>query len=351
MTVLTKEYGHWFAVLGIVMAFRFWWWRRRGWSVAVLIATLLFAGPVWDAFSLEPTWKEELRLGLQSKNQAPDLLSVKTLFFGRWDGDVPAERLVYSTKDQLGLDFYRAKRAEGAKSPWVLVIHGGGWDGGSSRQLPELNVHLANLGYAVASMDYRLAPEFKWPAQRDDVSAAIAYLKAHADELGLDPEDYFLLGRSAGGQIALVSAYQSKDPGLRGVISFYAPTDLFFGYEVGEESDILGSRPLLRKFMGSAPYEDPKAYADASPIDQLERLNLPTLLFHGRPDPLVWFKHSERLNERLKRQHAKSAYIESWSATHGFDWNLNGPTGQVSTKAIEFFLNEFSGPRSSVKSL
>lgn len=340
-SIMTKEFGHWFALLGLFIAFRLWWWRRRVWMTATLVATLLFIGPLWDALSYESMWQDELRLGLQSHATVPPMISFKTLFFGRWEKTIPAERLVFQTKDELGLEFFRSARTEG-KSPWVVVVHGGAWDSGDSKQLPELGSHLANLGYAVASIDYRLAPKNKWPAQKEDTLAAIDYLKAHADELGLDKGKYFLLGRSAGGQIALVTAYTANDPALRGVISFYAPTDLFFGYEVGEETDLLGSRPLLRNFLGDTPYDNPKIYADSSPIEASVNSKVPTLLLHGRADTLVWFKHSERLNERLKRRDVKSAYIESWSATHGSDWTLNGPNGQAWTVAVEYFLAEFS---------
>ena len=77
----------------------------------------------------------------------------------------------------------------------------------------------------MASIDYRLAPGAVFPAPRDDVFAAIAYLKDHAKEIGLDKDRLILLGRSAGGQIALSAAYAEKEPGIKGVIVFYAPND------------------------------------------------------------------------------------------------------------------------------
>src|SRR3712207_6201694 len=88
----------------------------------------------------------------------------------------------------LLLDFYRA----GGRSPapCVVAIHGGSWvggnrlDDGTKRQL---NDYLARRGYAVASIDYRLAPEWIWPAQREDLLAAVAFLRARAAELGSDP--------------------------------------------------------------------------------------------------------------------------------------------------------------------
>ncbi len=65
---------------------------------------------------------------------------------------------------------------------------------------------------------------------------------------------------------------------------------------------------------------------------------VPTLLLHGQPDRLVWHKHSERLYERLKAAGVPAAFIDMSWATHGFDYNLNGPGGQISTGAVDDFL-------------
>jgi acetyl esterase/lipase len=118
--------------------------------------------------------------------------------------------------DGLALDFYRAAGAAGGSlRPCVVVIHGGSWvsgnrlDGGTKRWL---NDWLAGLGYAVASIDYRLSPEFKWPAQRDDLLAAIRFLREHAAALGIDADRLVLLGRSAGGQMATAAAYAGVIP-------------------------------------------------------------------------------------------------------------------------------------------
>jgi acetyl esterase/lipase len=89
----------------------------------------------------------------------------------------------------------------------------------------ELNDWLARQGYAVASIDYRLCPEHKWPAQREDLLEAIEFLRAHATALGIDQAQFVLLGRSAGGQIATATAYWQHDPTIRGVVALYPPTD------------------------------------------------------------------------------------------------------------------------------
>src|SRR5207244_1968399 len=125
--------------------------------------------------------------------------------------------IVYDDKNQLAFDLYRARSSNQA-APAVLVVHGGSWQGGNRQELPELNRYLAARGYLVVSIDYRLAPAAVFPAPREDVFTAIAYLKEHADELGWDRERLVLLGRSAGGQIVLSAAYANREPVIRGVV-------------------------------------------------------------------------------------------------------------------------------------
>ena len=91
------------------------------------------------------------------------------------------------TADELGLDVYRA--VEDTPRPLVVVIHGGGWDSGDRQQLTDFNHQVARMGYVVAAISYHLAPAHVWPAQKDDTLAAIAYLKHHAAELGIDPTE------------------------------------------------------------------------------------------------------------------------------------------------------------------
>ena len=115
--------------------------------------------------------------------------------------------------ETLTLDLYRPAFAEGSL-PVVVVVHGGGWTSGDKRDLPDLNEYLASRGYVVASVQYRLAPQWPFPAQQRDVSAAINYVKNLADIHSLDPERLALIGRSSGGQIALLTSYTSDDPAL-----------------------------------------------------------------------------------------------------------------------------------------
>lgn len=254
----------------------------------------------------------------------------------------PMERFTFMAgngKTPLNLDLYKPETPSQTPAPWVLVIHGGGWINGSSDQLPELNYHLAKRGYAVISIDYRLSPGWLWPAPKDDAMEALKFIRAHAREWNLDENRWAILGRSAGAQIAGVVAYSlhgSEKP--KGYISFYNPTDLVFGYGVGQEDDILRSRTLLRGFLGGTPEEAKALYESASVMGAATPDACPTLLIHGLQDTIVWVKHATRLEDVLKKNRVESKVVLLRFGPHGFDFFFNGPESQVATNEVDAFL-------------
>jgi acetyl esterase/lipase len=247
--------------------------------------------------------------------------------------------LIYSTRgnQQLGLDLYQPLVAQGA-APLVVIIHGGSWQSGDSTQLPALNYYLAARGYAVAAINYRHAPEHPFPAARDDVLAALDYLKRNAADLAIDSQRIVLLGRSAGGQLALLVAYTAGDPAIRGAISFYAPTDMRYGYANPVNPAVLDSRAVLSDYLGGSPDQAGAAYDAASPINFVGPTTPPTLLIHGGSDDLVQLGQSERLDARLAAAGRQHLLLYLPWATHGGDANFSGPSGQLSTYAVERFL-------------
>ena len=236
-----------------------------------------------------------------------------------------------------GMDLYRPLNSS-SLLPVVIMIHGGAWQGGTRSDLPDLNRYLAARGYAVAAISYRFAPRYPHPAASQDVHAAIEFLKSNAAHLGLDPSRIALIGRSAGGQLALLAAYTENDPGIRGAVGFYAPSDQVFGYEHPTNPRVLNSTMILEDFLAGNPRTAPAAYASASPINFIGPSTVPTLLIHGTQDELVFARQSERLDERLAAAHRPRLFLRMPWATHGCDYNFNGPCGQLSTYAIERFL-------------
>ena len=220
----------------------------------------------------------------------------------------------------------------------MIVIHGGGWDSGSRAELPQLDHWIADHGYAVAAIDYRLAPRWAWPAQADDLRAAIAYVKTHAKQLGVNPKKLVLFGRSAGGQIASAYAYQAHDAAIRGVVAFYSPHDLRFAWIYARPDDVLNSALLLKQYTGGTPDTVGRVYDSASALLHVSEDSPPTLLIHGELDTLVWNRQSERLSTVLDRKGVRHYFLSLPWATHAFDYNLNGPGGQLATYALAHFL-------------
>ncbi len=139
---------------------------------------------------------------------------------------------------------------------------------------------LAKDGYLVVSIDYRHAPQSRWPAQIDDVRAAIDWVVAHAGENGGDSQHIGLLGRSSGAQLALVAAY-TEPARIDAVISFYGPTHLVEGWNEPPNPDPLKIRGVLEALFGGPPADMQRVYDAASPITYVSRRVPPTLLVYG----------------------------------------------------------------------
>jgi len=241
--------------------------------------------------------------------------------------------------DELDLIVYRPSVA-GPPRPWVLVVHGGGWDGGTAEEFSASNAELASHGVVVLAMNYRLAPKDLWPAQRDDVHHAVEWARAHAQELGIDSARLVMMGRSAGGQIASACAY--GDPSLKaaGCILFYSPMDMNFARKYAYAEDILNSLLLLRQYLGGDPEQVPEAYRTSSAVNYVSASTPPTLMLHGTRDSLVWVKQSQRLTKRLEEAGVRHRFIELPWATHGCDYFPWSPDGQLSMQAVLGFIGE-----------
>ncbi len=244
------------------------------------------------------------------------------------------------------VDFYRAQLPKlcnpigdampGSGAPCVVLVHGGGWDGGDRAELAGLNRWLAARGVAVAAFDYRLAPAHPWPAQAEDLRAVLGCLRENAAKLGIDPERLTLLGRSAGGQIATATAYGEKLPGVRAVVALYACHDMEFVWSIRSEHDALNSHKLMSQFLGGGPDGDEARarFRSASGEKLVHAGAPPTLLIHGKLDELVWCRHSERLTAELAKAGVPHVFIELPWATHAAEANLHGPAGQLITEAV-----------------
>lgn len=223
------------------------------------------------------------------------------------------------------LDLYLPSTGE--NHPVVLLIHGGGWTGGSRTSKREISVAegLAAEGFAVASIDYRLAPKYQWPTQLSDIHAALKFLADHAGEYKLDMSRLALFGGSAGGHLALMTAYtQEENPGLpkiRAVVAFYPITDLRTRRKTdkfGVSSDALNDGTAL-KLLGCSREADPERWKQASPASHVQPSVPPTFLAHGQKDQTVNWEQSAELADLLEKARVPHEFILIKDAGHTFD--------------------------------
>ena len=136
------------------------------------------------------------------------------------------------------LDLYVPRKAV-RPVPIALYVHGGGMTAGDKSDLNPVFLHaLASDGYAVASLNYRLAPQFHFPAQIEDVKCAIRYLRDRAPVYGLNAHEVFAFGTSVGGELVAIAAltgsrsafdvgpYAAEPSGLSAAVDMFGPANL-----------------------------------------------------------------------------------------------------------------------------
>jgi acetyl esterase/lipase len=214
----------------------------------------------------------------------------------------------------LKLDLYRPQRdATARRSPLVVWVHGGAWRSGSKDNVPLLR--WLDHGFAIASVEYRLSPEAKFPAQVHDIKTAIRFLRARSDELGLDPERFVIAGGSAGGHLAALVGVSSgiapleettgeqvdMKSDVRAIVSFYGASDLQTILQQSTEYGLSVRVPALQLFLGGQPTELPEVAKLASPVTHVDPTDPPLWLIHGDADPQMPIEQSRQLAE-LYRQ-------------------------------------------------
>lgn len=245
----------------------------------------------------------------------------------------------------LRVDIYQPEKRDGLL-PAVVVVHGGAWFHGDKSDYA-FGLHdrwLAAQGYVVFDVQYRTSGG--WPAPLSDVKCAIRWVKQNAARYGVDPERIAVMGRSAGGHLALMAAYTAGsdrfpvdcgsgalsevDESVRAVVVSYAPADLMlWPAERGS---------AIAELMGGLPGEIPERYREASPINHIRPGLPPTLIIHGQRDRLVPPVHSEQLFNHLRAAGVRSVLLRIPWGRHGVDSLIVGLTGPMIQYDVDRFL-------------
>ncbi len=171
----------------------------------------------------------------------------------------------------------------------LLFAHGGRWTGGDRHSGVEPIVELCAAARLVCfSMDYRLAPQFPFPAAVDDVEDAVSYVRAHAAEYNVDPRRIVLSGESAGGHlVSFAAARDNARLQVRGVVAFSAPQDLLALCKWLRGVGVVP--PEIRAFLNVKDWNavTERKMKSASPVFQVNTAASPYLLVHAVDDPLV----------------------------------------------------------------
>ena len=240
----------------------------------------------------------------------------------------------------LQLNIARPANATGVL-PTILCIHGGGFRAGTRESYDKLCLTLASHGYVAATMTYRLAPAFPFPAAVIDCKAAVRWLRANADKHHIDPKRLGVTGGSAGGHLVQflgvtadlqefdVGEHLDQSSAVTCVVNYYGPSDLTKSY--GKSVDAAEVLPL---FFGGALDTKLKEHVRGSPLYWVTPNAAPTLIVHGTEDKYVNYEQAGWMVDKLRAAQVEVELLTLPGAGHGF----KGPDAQKAEAAmIEFF--------------
>ena len=358
LSVAVSEWSLWigtaalFGIIGAILI-RIFYGNGNLWIIAVTIGCIALAISLYPPLSVIPVAREQ--------NVSLSLKAYFNGLSGDNNGGENSSNFTTYTFSSVGetdlkLDVYKPSEDAANNGAGIIVVHGGSWNGGKRSDFPQWNRWLANEGYTVFDVDYRLVPQPNWQTATGDVKCAVRWVKEHAAEFKISPDRIAIMGRSAGAQLALLAGYSAGDARLpancssnetneniRAVVSFYAPTDLLWDYDNLANPYVINGPQTLAAFLGGNPHESNEIrdrYILASPVAHISAQTPPTLLIHGGEDQLVRTENMDRLADKLKEANVSHEIILIPYAQHGFDYNFNGWGAQIVKPVMLEFLNE-----------
>jgi acetyl esterase/lipase len=226
--------------------------------------------------------------------------------------------------EELKLDLAAPKGLDHV-APAVVMIHGGGWSAGKRQDMTALMKEAAARGFVSATVSYRFAPKHRFPAQIEDVKCAVRYLRAHSDELKIDPAHIGAMGISAGAHLSMMLGTLDSSDGMEGdggnpqqpskvqaVVSFVGPTNLVWPQYTEIQEQILDA------FLNGKPMENQEACRRASPITYVNTGDAPILMFFGTKDPLIDVGNAMQMCEALTKAGVAGRCELLLGASHGW---------------------------------
>lgn len=237
---------------------------------------------------------------------------------------LPAETVkdvAYGENAKQKFDYFLPANRNSNDTKILILIHGGGWIGGDKRDFQQtmdsLRVKLPD--YAIFNINYRLATfqgNNLWPAQMNDVNAAVQYIIDHAHDYNINNRKIVLAGASAGAHLALLQAYSyNTEERIKAVIDLFGPTDMRDLYNNAKDPNFPF---LLSMFLGGTPDSNARIFDGSSPVNNITASAPPTLILHGTNDRTVPIRQSELLKKELDKKAIKNQYVIYEGAGHGW---------------------------------
>ncbi len=279
----------------------------------------------------------------------PSLIEHRDIAYGRGGGR------------ELHLDILRPNSPASPARPAVLWVHGGGWAGGERQPSP--SDLLATRGFVTATMSYRFSDEAIFPAQIHDVKAAIRFLRANANEYGIDPERIGIWGGSAGGHLAALAAVSegiaqlegeggspNESSAVQAAVPLCPPTDFLVDWRsqtaYPPHPEVEAVIPAL---LGGNDLNDPTIAERArlaSPLRLVHPDVPPVLVVHGTLDDLVPVLQGRTFVETLLEHGIDASLLELPHDDHGLQSVFEAKPENLTSAATEIidFFERILGP-------
>lgn len=226
----------------------------------------------------------------------------------------------------LKLDLHRPP---GENPPLIVYVHGGGWRAGDKKDMPIVDLY--DKGYAIASVDYRLSTQAVFPAQVNDIKAAIRFLRANAGKFHVNADKIGILGSSAGGHLAALVGVTNGNKELEGkvgehleqssdvqvIVSYYGASNLETILPQSTPQGLEYRIPALKLLLGDTPDKKPELAKLASPVTHVDKKDPPLLLFHGDADPQMPPQQSQELALAYREKGSEVTLIMMPGSRHG----------------------------------
>jgi acetyl esterase/lipase len=237
-----------------------------------------------------------------------------------------AKDITYCTVDgvDLKLDLYFPKSLVGA-TPIVVYVHGGGWSTGdkSGGAGGTDFTSLLDAGFVVGSVNYRLAPQYEFPAMIEDVKCAIRFLRSNASMYNLNPDKVGAWGGSAGGHLVSLLGTSDKSAGwdvgqyldqssrVQVVVDLFGPADLTSSFSSGYQK-------VAQNVFGTTNFSDP-IFKAASPVTYITPDDPPFLILQGDADKTVPLSQSQEFNDKLAAGGVSTKLVIVKGGPHGLN--------------------------------